>query len=78
MAYEITWEAIRGGYAAFLGERKLAVLGTTHDQGLVRNNQIIYEAMPRDQWGIHFTSPAMSLALVSAILASVPTGALPQ
>ncbi len=72
---EITWERFLTGWLAYLGPLKVAVLGTKHDQGLVRNGAIIYEDMPRETWGLHFTSPQMSVTLLQAILASLPVEA---
>ncbi len=72
---EITWEHTINGYSAFCGPLKVAVLGTKQDQGLVRNGVIIYEPMACDTWGLHFTSPQMSVTLLRAILDSLPTEA---
>lgn len=72
---EITWERKIDGYSAFLGPLKVAVLGTRHDQGLVRNGAVVYEPTPRETWALHFTSPSMSIVVLQAILASLPAEA---
>lgn len=74
---EITWEPCLGGYIGWDGERKVVVLGTSHDQGLVRGGRVIYEPVDRSGWGLHFTSPVVSLVVLEAILASLPSEAIP-
>jgi hypothetical protein len=61
------------GYAAFNGPFKLAVITTKHHQGLSRNGVTVYEPMPHSSWSIHFTSPAMPIEDLQAIVASLPT-----
>lgn len=78
LGYDITWEATLGGYNAFLGNLKVAVIGTRQDQGLFRNGITIYEDVAREEWGIHFTSPSMPITLVKAILDSVPPTSKPS
>src|SRR5438034_10847089 len=78
VAYNITWDSHEGGYTAFNGPVKIAVLGTNHHQGLYRNGVAVYEPIPREQWGLHFTSPSLPVAMIEAILASLPAEAIPK
>ncbi len=73
----VTWEPCLGGYLAYVGTLKIAVLGTNQDQGLVRNGATIYEAMDPAHWGLHFTAPSLSVALLRALLDSMPTEPCP-
>ncbi len=81
---QITWERTVAGYIAWLGApatdgdiyhglKKLAVLSTKQNKGLSRDGVVIYEPQPREEWGIHYTAPAMPAGLTAAILASLPT-----
>ena len=72
---KIVWDRVVGGYAAFAGPLKVAVITTSQNAGLVRNNVVIYEAMPKEAWTIHFTSPGMHIDLVRAVLDSLPADA---
>ncbi len=74
---EVVWEPCLGGYLAYVGTLKIAVLGTNQDQGLVRNGATIYEAMAAEHWGLHFTAPSLSVALLRALLDSLPTEPCP-
>ena len=74
---EITWDSTTDGYAAFLGPLKVCTLTTKHDQGWQKNGQIIWEAMPREHWSIHWTAAGLNLALVEAVIASLPKEASP-
>ncbi len=69
---KITWERTIDGYVGYLGHLKVAVLGTRQHRGLFRDGVAIQELMLRSDWGIHFTSPSMPVALVLAILDSLP------
>lgn len=71
----ITWERNNEGYMAWSGALKVAVLSTKHNLGLMREGRVILEPMDRSSWGIHFTSPAMPVDLIAAIIASIPTEA---
>lgn len=73
--YDITWDRSAGGWAAFHGPKKIAVINTSDDRGLRREGRVIHEAMPRSSWTIHFTSPALHVDLVTAVLASLPAEA---
>lgn len=69
--HEITWDSYEGGYTAFCGEKKVAVMGTANYQGFYKDGQAVYGKVPRDHWALHFTSPIMSVALLRAVLASL-------
>ena len=69
----ITFEQITAGYAAYQGPLKLAVITTSEHRGLFRHGRMIYEAMPREAWSIHWTSPSQSISVVEAVLAALPT-----
>lgn len=79
MAVSIEWDRTIDGHVAFLGPKelgfKLAVLGTRHHQGLMRNGQMIMEPMPRETWALHFTRPIVSVNELQALLDSLPAEA---
>jgi hypothetical protein len=68
----ITQDTYSGGIALFYGPLKVAVVNTHQDTGVVVRGVPQLEMMPRSSWTVHFTSPAMSLELLEAILAAVP------
>lgn len=72
---KIVWEKTIDGYHAFNDTLKVAVLSTKHNKGLAREGVVQFEALKEHEWGIHFTAPAMSVALISAIISSLPTEA---
>ncbi len=72
---KIIYDRVVGGYAAFDGSLKVAVVTTSHHLGLFRNGQAIYEAMPRESWTVHWTSPSLPVALIEVVIASLPAEA---
>jgi len=59
------------GFAAYDGDKKLAVVHTKQNKGLAREGRIIYEDMPPDHCTVHFTNPHMKIAEVQAVLDAV-------
>lgn len=73
----IFYDKCVGGYAAYRGpDDKVAVISTTHHQGLFKNGLAIYEPMAREHWTIHWVNPMMHVDLVEAVMASLPAEAL--
>ena len=79
MSVNITWEPQLGGYSAWNGDKKVAVMGTsTQETGVVQNGVAVHKGLPPEQWGIHFTNPNVTVELLRAVLADLPTEAVPQ
>ncbi len=71
----ITWVKTTEGWTAFDGNYKVCNMGTSSNNGLSRNGVMLREPIPRESWCLHFTSPAVSLVLLAAVLASIPVEA---
>ena len=73
---QMTYEKIPEGYRVWYGEPEdnqlKAVVTTSHHQNMYKNNQVHYELMPTESWSIHFTSPAMPVDVVNAIMSGIP------
>lgn len=66
------------GYEIFDDGRKVAALNTLNDVGnRDKVGAILWAPMKKEDWRLHFTSPEMSVELVSAILEAIPSEAAP-
>lgn len=72
MTKNITYDTAVGQLVAFDGPLKIAVIGTHDNRGLMREGVPILEPIGRENWGIHFTSPSVSLEVLEALLTSLP------
>lgn len=72
---EIKLERLPNGYRVYRSVFLLAVITTKQHTDLNRGGVIVWEALPPENWSIHWTSPAMSLEDLKAVAAVLPTEA---
>lgn len=88
--FQITHDLTSDGFVLYNGPFKVAAVGCVTDgpKELRRDEagtpitdaqgHVImfptFKKLPRSQWGIHFTAPAINVGLLEAILKAVPSG----
>lgn len=71
--FQLHFEKLGEGYRIYQDKKfLLGILKTSHNQGLYRDGCIVWEAMPRASWCIHWTDPNMPVDVMAAVLAALP------